>query len=322
MGLVALVLAATFLHAEGVLAKTFVVSNTGINCYPSVAGPLYPTIQAAVNAVPIATSATHVVMVCPGTYPEQIKITKNVTITGVLRDGTDPVEIAGNSGEARIVPPRGRPGRDPDFLGNVAAQVSAQNITDLNLTNLRHRWQPVSGARWGADGAPLATAGIALYNVGVTDTTHKATISKSVVHNQIGFCTAALERSYTGEGILAENSWTTIDSNSLSNVDHNLIHQIGGISKITNNWLNLGYHGIMLSNVSETGRCVPHGFDRLVKHRDQLLGRHLSRWVVERPGLAEHPHELDRGCDCADRSGFGQSGHVEQDHRRLRMGSS
>ncbi len=254
VGLVALALAGTFLHAEGVLAKTVVVSKTGVNCMPSVAGPLFTTIQAAVNSLPIAPSATNKVIVCPGTYPEQIKITKNVSITGVLRDGTDPVEIAGNSGEAKIVPPLGGLVADPNFLGNVAAQVSAQNVADLNLTNLRIDGTGIGCPR-GADGAPLPTAGIALYNVGVTDSNLRGTVSKTVVHNQIGYCTnagGALERSYTGEGILVQNSWATIDSNSLSNVDQNPIHQIGGITKINANWLNLGYHGIMLSDVSAT----------------------------------------------------------------------
>jgi parallel beta-helix repeat protein len=244
-----LVLGATLLHAEGVLAKTFVVSNTGINCYPQVAGPLYPTIKAALAAVPIAANAAHVVMVCPGTYPEQVKITKNVSITGVLRDGTDPVEILGNSGDARIVPPAGGLLRDPDFLGNVAAQVYAQNITDLNLTNLHIDGTDI-GCPLGTDGAPMTTAGIALYGVGIPDTAHKATISKSVLHNQVGVCGGV--RSYTGHGVRSEKSWTALDANSLSNADNNLVHQIEGVSKITNNWLSFSHYGILLSNVKET----------------------------------------------------------------------
>jgi len=249
VGLAALVLTATFLHAQGVQAKTFVVSNTGINCYPSVVGPLYQTIQAAINAVPVATNAAHVVMVCPGTYPEQIKITKNVSITGVLRDGTDPPEIAGNSSEIRIVPPIGGLTRDDAFKGNVAAQVSAQGITDLNLTNLDIEGEGI-GCPLGLDGLPMPTAGIALYGVGLYGTAHKATISKSVVHNQIGFCGG--QRSFTADGIYTEDSWFTLDANSLSHVDLSPIHQIRGISKITNNYLNLGYKGILLTNVTET----------------------------------------------------------------------
>ena len=247
VSLVALVLAATFLHAQGVMAKTLVVTK-GVNCYPQVTGTPYNTIQAAVDAMPIAILATNTVVVCAGTYPEQIKITKNITITGVLRDGTDPVAMDGNSNEATIVPPAGGLVVDPNFLGNVAAQVSAQNITDLNLINIGIDGTGI-GCPMGATG-PMPTAGLALYNVGLVGTGHKATISRTVVHNQIGYCGTG--RSYTGDGIVAENSWFTLDSNSLSNVDLNLVHQLGGVSKITSNFLNYGWHGILLSNVSET----------------------------------------------------------------------
>lgn len=40
--------------------------------------PQYPTIQQAVSSVP--SGAT--VGVCPGTYPEQVVITRNVTLKG------------------------------------------------------------------------------------------------------------------------------------------------------------------------------------------------------------------------------------------------
>jgi pectin methylesterase-like acyl-CoA thioesterase len=47
--------------------------------------PAYPTIQAAVTAV--AVDGT--VKVCPGTYPEQVTITKSVTVTGVVSGNAD-----------------------------------------------------------------------------------------------------------------------------------------------------------------------------------------------------------------------------------------
>jgi hypothetical protein len=246
----ALVVAGTLLHAASLQAKTFVVSNTGVNCAPTVVGPLYPTIQAAVNAVPITASATHSVVVCPGTYPEQVKVNKNVTITGVLRDGTDPVETYGNSNEAVIVPPLAGLVSDPDLPGGVAAQVTVMNIADVNLTNLS-----VDGTGIGcpsAGGSPVPVAGIAIYNAGTVGTGNRITVSKSVVHNQIGYCPGAggLERSYQGTGILAHSSWFTLDSNSVSNVDLQLIHQIGGIGITKANNLNYAWHGIKLTDVS------------------------------------------------------------------------
>ena len=252
MTLAALVVAGTLLHASSVQAKTFVVSNTGVNCYPSVAGPLYPTIQAAVNAVPITASATHLVVVCPGTYPEQLKVTKNVTITGVLRDGTDPPEIYGNSNEAVIVPPVSGLVADPALPDNVAAQVTVMNAADVNLTNLS-----VDGTDIGcpsAGGLPVPVAGIAIFNAGTVGTGNRITVKQSVVHNQIGYCPGGggLERSYQGMGILAHSSWFTLDSNSVSNVDLQLIHQIAGIGITKSNLLTQAWHGIKLTDVSAT----------------------------------------------------------------------
>jgi hypothetical protein len=45
--------------------------------------PTYPTIQLAVSSVPAGST----VYVCPGTYPEQVLIAKNLTLTGVSSNG-------------------------------------------------------------------------------------------------------------------------------------------------------------------------------------------------------------------------------------------
>jgi parallel beta-helix repeat protein len=250
-------------------ATTLVVSKSGINCAPDIAvETLYSTIQAAVDAMPPDVFAYNKVIVCPGVYPEQVTINKNITITGVLRDGQDPASIQGNSGEARIVPPVG--GLKINVFaasGNVAAQVAAQNVEDLNLINLSIDGSSLTGPGntergFGCprndDGTLVRTASVALYNVGVAGAESRGTLSRSVVHNSLGYCAdagnpdGAWFRSYTAEGILAENSWFTLDSNALSNADLNIVHQTGGISIITNNSLNFGWHGIWLTNVVAT----------------------------------------------------------------------
>jgi parallel beta-helix repeat protein len=258
--------AAMWLNAGNASAKTLVVSNSGINCAPEIViTQLYTTIQAAINAMPVANNAANKVVVCPGIYPEQVKITKNITVTGVLRDGADPASILGNAGEVRIVPPPG--GLTINIVapsGNVAAQVAVQNVADVNLTNLSIDSTNLTGPG-GTDiglGCPrnddstlAKTAGIALYNVGVIGTGTRGTVSQSNVHNALGYCPdpgnpgGAWIRSYTGEGILVENSWFTLSTNALSNVDLNLVHQTSGIGIITGNFLNFAWHGIWLTNV-------------------------------------------------------------------------
>ena len=130
----AVAIASVFLQAQSTFAKTLVVSKD-VNCWPQVKGPLYPTIQSAINAMPTASSGVNVVLVCPGTYPEQVIINKNITIQGALRDGTDP------DSETAIPLRRGSWCRregwcPPPSVRYIAAQIVAQNILDLNIINM------------------------------------------------------------------------------------------------------------------------------------------------------------------------------------------
>lgn len=246
-------IAIVVLQVASASAKTLVVSK-GVNCWPQVAGPLYPTIQAAVNAMPTAGTAVNTVIVCPGIYPEQVVITKNITITGALRDGTDPESQNGNSAEARIVVPPGGLVALPFGSGFIAAQIVAQNIADLNLTNLT-----IDGNGGGCPldpaGQPVRSAGIALLNVGLPGTSYDATISKNNIRSQVGKKSDG-SRCYAdagqGEGVIAEDSWFTLDSNSIHGIDLSPVHQIRGISRIKSNSLGLGFYGVWLSNVSLT----------------------------------------------------------------------
>ena len=52
----------------------------------------FGTIQGAVNAAPV--SGTSTILVCPGTYPEQVRITKKITLKGVTSGGSNAVVIA------------------------------------------------------------------------------------------------------------------------------------------------------------------------------------------------------------------------------------
>jgi hypothetical protein len=91
--------------------------------------PSFSTIQNAVNAA----AAGAVVYVCPGIYPEQITITKNLTLQGVPN---------GTSAASVIVPPKGgmlQNATDPSPASAnppIAAQLLVQGPVTVNLTNL------------------------------------------------------------------------------------------------------------------------------------------------------------------------------------------
>jgi hypothetical protein len=88
-------------------------------------GTHYLTIQAAVTA----TAAPAVIGVCPGTYPEQVEIAKNVTLKGI---------VSGNQDAAVIVPPSGGVATNgTDVYGdNIAAQIWVHDATAVTLSNL------------------------------------------------------------------------------------------------------------------------------------------------------------------------------------------
>jgi len=88
-------------------------------------GFYYPTISQAVSSSP--SGAT--IDICPGTYPEQVTITKKLTLTGVQ---------SGTSDAAIIVPPSGGLVQNgTDIFGNpVAAQVFVKGASSVTISNL------------------------------------------------------------------------------------------------------------------------------------------------------------------------------------------
>ena len=155
----------------------------------------FPTISAAVSTVPAFT----IIEVCPGTYPEQVTITKPLTLHGVT---------VGTANEALItVPPAGLlPNTISMFGESVAAQVLVEGAGQVNITNIA-----VDGT--GGDmlcNGNIWIAGI-FYGSGSTGIVNRVRASGQVD----GTC---------GVGIWAENSnstneWVTIRNSSVYNVD-------------------------------------------------------------------------------------------------------
>jgi hypothetical protein len=84
----------------------------------------FTTIQAAINAVPPGST----IKICPGNYPEQLFITKKLTLTGIATGTQDAVVISSPAG--------GVIQNTTDQKGAVAAQVLVQNATGVSITNL------------------------------------------------------------------------------------------------------------------------------------------------------------------------------------------
>src|ERR1035438_5541749 len=115
---VMLVVAACFV-VQGAQASTVIVGTckTGVQ---------FATIQLAVNASPSGGT----IDVCPGTYSEQVLITKRLTLTGIPNAG-------GTQDAAVISPPAGgMVVNTTDQRGAVAAQVLVQNTSGVVISNL------------------------------------------------------------------------------------------------------------------------------------------------------------------------------------------
>jgi|HubBroStandDraft_6_1064221.scaffolds.fasta_scaffold03847_2 hypothetical protein len=105
--------------AQAVLATTTYIVGT------CKTGTTFSTIQDALNASP----SPNIVEVCPGTYNEQVKITKAVTLEGFAGSGSDQAIIAVPSGGLAI-------NTTDDQGRNIGAQVWVEDVAGVDISNL------------------------------------------------------------------------------------------------------------------------------------------------------------------------------------------
>jgi hypothetical protein len=88
--------------------------------------PQYPTIQQAVSSVPAGAT----IDVCPGTYAEQVMITRNLTLKGLL--------TSSGSGATIVTPANGMVANASSLSSGlpIAAQVLVQGAPKVNISNI------------------------------------------------------------------------------------------------------------------------------------------------------------------------------------------
>jgi hypothetical protein len=174
--LLLLAVALLFISGPVLAASTFAVGS----CKPLL--PSYPTISAAVAAVPAGST----VLVCPGTYPEQVTISQPLTLQGVL---------LGDSGQVIVtVPPAGLSVNTTSIEGEAVAAHVLVSAGPVNITNIT-----VDSAGNNVNGAaPLAGLFYGSGSSGV--------INQVTTRNQI---TTATDGFPLGTGIWAENGNST-----------------------------------------------------------------------------------------------------------------
>jgi parallel beta-helix repeat protein len=146
-------------------------------------GTQLPTIQQAVNA----SAPGGTVQICPGSYTEQVAITKNLTLTGL---------VEGNSAQAVILPPAAGLAVNTTYLGStypVAAQILVQNAT-VTLSNLT-----VDGTGNGISACSPDVVGVLYQNA-------SGTIKGNLIRNQYIAPFATYGGCQSGQGIYVEGS--------------------------------------------------------------------------------------------------------------------
>lgn len=158
----------------------------------------YPTIQLAVNAAP----AGGTVKVCPGVYPEQVTINKNLTLIGT-----------GPTASTVVVPAGGLVTNGVTDIYNhpTAAQIFVQNATAVTISHMT-----IDGANDGLTGCGVDAIGIYYQNAA-------GTITDNAVRNVL--LPPGLQGCQDGLAINVEastgNPVVKITNNSVRNYDKN-----------------------------------------------------------------------------------------------------
>jgi parallel beta-helix repeat protein len=210
------------LYGQSVFAAaTVVVGPT--TCEPGKVH--YTTIGAAISAV--KTGST--VLVCPGSYPEQVAITQPITLKGVT-DGTGNAAIITVPAAGLVIN-----GSSPTEFGALTAQISVQNATDVIVSNLT-----IDGTGSGCVSGANREVGIFVYN-----TANSEIADVTVRYEQTGCA--------SGEGIVTDTSYVTISSNVVHDIDRSGILVLAGADSVESNAIqNAALYGIGLYYTNET----------------------------------------------------------------------
>jgi parallel beta-helix repeat protein len=246
---------------------TYIVSSPAAT--PCTSGTQFPTIQSALDASP----APDTVEVCPGQYPEQVTITKPVTLEGIDE---------GNGALAQIILPAS-PTANATIAGgqSVTAQVYVNNVSggSVNLTNL-----DVNGMGFGSYGEGYIVG--VLYNDSSGTINHVITSSQNANSGSAGVTvigfgmyilggsskpSVTVENSsvhdFTQAGIFAVGTTTAADLtvsiknnviSSASQSTYNLVVEEGSDPTVSGNVVSGGLFGILIvsSEGSITGNTV------------------------------------------------------------------
>jgi len=192
----------------------------------------YSTIQAAVDDTINLYKLPATIWVCPGSYPEQVKIHNTATYQPIITlQGSNLT-----SGAARITVPTTWTTFSSTIYGSVAAQLLVTDTTGVTIRNLEVDGS--GGCPTGDAGAPPPfMAGVMFAKNGNpnTSSTEAGTIQFTNVHDQLP---QIQEGCGLSAGIVAENAYIKINDNTIHDVNYSGILQYGGNATMLRNTIS------------------------------------------------------------------------------------
>jgi hypothetical protein len=245
----------SFVVCRNVSASSAVVTPPGTT--PCKAFATYPTISLAVSSVPAGST----IYICPGTYAEQVVITKKLTLEGVAQNGDVGAAAVGSNNPVIVSPSGGVMANTTDLVGNPSGQPTASQILvqtptkDLgtpiivNISNIT-----VDGSNNGLSGCATDLVGIYYQNASGT-VNHVATRYQELDPTDFG-CQDGLAiyvQSGYGTGGTAK---VTVENSSVHDYDKNgiTVDGSGTVGTVTGNYVvgigatpQIAQNGIQLS---------------------------------------------------------------------------
>ena len=238
-------------------------------------GVHFSTIGAAVTAAPVGAT----IDVCPGTYPEQVAISKNLTLIGIASGTSDAAVV--------VTPATGLVQNGLDIYGNpVAAQIFVQGGADVTISHLT-----VDGSnnQLSGCGAP-DPIGIYYQNSSgkITDNAVRDVLMDPADQGcQLGLAINVESNTGTPAVTISDNSVRNYDKNGITvsgpatgapgpdaTVSANTVIGLGATSVIAQN----GIQRFWRDGISHEQLCGGRHLHRsdlwLVRHSDLRLGRH------------------------------------------------
>jgi hypothetical protein len=196
----------------------------------------FPTIQSAVNTA----SAGSTILICPGTYPEQVLIKKNLTLTGIASNGSTGTSATGANNPVIASPSGGIVSNASDLSdgSSIGAQVAVLAPSGTSIT-VNLNFIAVDGANNQISGCspPDDLVGIYYQNA-------SGTINQVVARNQA--LSAADDGCQSGLAIFAQSGYSsggtstvTIENSSVHNYQKNGITADGSgtVATISGNYI-------------------------------------------------------------------------------------